>query len=162
MVGLMCLSLATGRLLPTTEGPPWKHRPCIQGRIWGNGRGPSSVARPQAGPQRPCVQTPALHPRCHWPCWVEMSFEKPLLGLLKEAIDLMADYFLEMTHWTGFPFSLFKESRDKHNSRIVISKSFTLPHTKIFTAALKSLSTEDSRKTRSILKSSNILISKDM
>lgn len=78
---------------------------------------------------------------------------KPLLGLLKEAVDLMVDYFLEMACWTGFPLSPLME---------IISKSFTLPPAKIFTTALKNLSTEDSRKTRSTLKFSNSLISEDM
>ena len=56
--------------------------------------------------------------------WSELW--KPPLGLLKEAIDLMADYFLEMTCWTGFPFSLFKENKDKYNPRIVIQEFHSL------------------------------------
>lgn len=111
--------------LPAAEGPPWKHTLCCSRKnlreLWGP----------------VCSSQTWGWPTTHWadfgsstkiPLALLSGNElwKPLLGLLKEAIDLMVAYFLKMIRWTGFPFSLLKESRDNYNSRITISKSFTI------------------------------------
>lgn len=146
MVGFKTLSLATKCLLPLAEGPPWKCILSCSRRNLRELQGPACSGQTQAGPQWLTGQALALHSRLCWPCWVEMSFEKPVLGLLKDAIDLIADYFHEMAHWTGFPFSPLKGVGDKHSPRIIISKSFTLPLAKTVTTALKYPTAEDSRK----------------
>ena len=146
MVGVKSLSLATGCLLPPAEGPPWK---CIlscsrrnlrelQGPVYG-GQTPGwpTVTHWAGTGSSPKILLALLSGNELW---------KPLLGLLKEAIDLMADFFLEMAHWTGFPFSLLKGVGDKHNPRIITSKSSALPLTKTVTTALKYPTAENSRK----------------
>ena len=126
MVGLTSSSLTTGHL-PAAEGPPWKHTLCCSRKNLRDLWGPVCSS-----------QTPGWPTETHWadsgsspeiPLALLSGNElwKPLLGLLKEAIDLMVAYFLKMVHWTRFPFSLLKESRDNYNSRIIIiSKSFTI------------------------------------
>lgn len=95
--------------LPTAGGPPWSHMLCCSRNNLRELQGP--VCSSQT-PSWPTVTHGAdSGPSPNVPLallWNELW--KPLLGLLKEAVDPVVDYFLEMAHWAGFPCSLLKEN----------------------------------------------------